>query len=134
MEKHESSEKNYADYLYPLPMPQPFQEAVLRLRYSRGRENEKTGAHAELFVIMDNIGAICADFWKPEPGILYITFFLSDEKQKSLFEKAFPELEKNISENFKHITLKAIHSEHRVQSFMLSAFDNRADEGINTTG
>ena len=112
--RHELPEP-YHVFLCSLPLKEKRQAAALKLYCPKKKKNgSKAGFKISLFLQMERIGEIRADFFLLKKD-LTITFFVKDNACERLLDESFTEIRNALDPLFDYLILKTVISEEKAQ-------------------
>ncbi len=128
--KHELMEP-YHVFSCSIPIKEKRQTAALKLYCPKKKKNgSKAGFKISVFLEMERIGEIRADFFLLKKD-LTITFFVQDNSRKKQFEQCFSEIRDALGPFFDYLILKAVVSEKKIRDFHYEDLDIGNDRHID---
>ena len=128
--KHELPEP-FQVFSFALPLKDAQQNAKLKFYFPKKNKNgSENGFKISLFLDMDKIGEVRADFFLLNKDLV-ITFFVSDDSRKMNFEEHFEELSVQLDPLFDSLILKTIVSQKKLKDFHREDLDLGSDKQID---
>ena len=128
--KHELPDPHHV-FSFTLPLKENQHKTKLKFYFPKKNKNgSENGFKISVFLDMDKIGEIRADFFLLKKD-LAITFFVSDDARRITIEEHFEEISTQLDPLFESLILKTVVSPKKIKNFHREDLDLGSDKQVD---